>query len=108
MDESHQGQFPVQTGNPFIYDAIVQCMLIWAQYIYKSPCLPSRMEKLEQYNAIPFEKPCLVSMEVTSQSETSVVVDITVRDEQGKTYVNITGLEGTISKQLKRLFSNPR
>jgi acyl transferase domain-containing protein len=108
MDESQQGQFPVQTGNPFIYDAIVQCLLIWAQYFYEAPCLPSRMEKLEQYKAIPFEKPCIVSMEVTSQSETSVVADITVIDEQGQTYVNITGLEGTISKQLKRLFGSPK
>ena len=104
LDESQQGQFPVQTGNPFIYDAIVQCLLIWAQYLYGAPCLPSRMERLEQYKAIPFEKACLVSMEVTAQTETSVVADITVLDEQGQTYVNITSLEGTISKQLKRLF----
>jgi len=106
IDATHQGQFPVQTSNPFIYDAIVQCVLIWAQYIYGAPCLPSRMEKLEQFMAIPFEKPCLVSMVVTSQSETSVVADITVQDEQGQTYAIITGLEGTISKQLKRLFKN--
>jgi NAD(P)-dependent dehydrogenase (short-subunit alcohol dehydrogenase family) len=108
LDESQQGQFPVQTCNPFIYDAIVQCLLIWAQYLYGAPCLPSRMEKLEQYKAIPFEQPCLVSMEVTSQSETSVVADITVLDEQGQTYVNITSLEGTISKQLKRLFGGQK
>ena len=108
IDASRQGQFPVQTGNPFIYDAIVQCLLIWAQYYYGAPCLPSRMDKLEQYKAIPFAKPCLVSMEVTSQSETSVVADITVRDEEGQTYVNITGLEGTISKQLKRLFGSTK
>jgi NAD(P)-dependent dehydrogenase (short-subunit alcohol dehydrogenase family) len=108
VEESRQGQFPVQTGNPFIYDAIVQCLLIWAQYFYEAPCLPSRMEKLEQYKAIPFETPCLVSMLVTSQTETSVVADITVFDEQGQAYVNITGLEGTISKQLKRLFGAPK
>ena len=66
------------------------------------------MEKLEQYRAIPFEKPCLVSMVVTSQSETSVVADISVQDELGEVYVNITGLEGTISKQLKRLFGSTK
>jgi hypothetical protein len=85
----------------------VQSLLIWAQYFYKAPCLPSRMERLEQYKAIPFDQPCLVTMVVTSQSETAVVADITVQSEQGETFVNITGLEGTISKQLQRLFGNP-
>ena len=106
VDPKYQGQFPVQTGNPFIYDAIVQSLLIWAQYFYSAPCLPSRMERLEQYKAIPFDKPCLVTMTVTSQSETSVVADITVQDEQGETFVNITSLEGTISKKLQRLFGS--
>ncbi len=107
VDQKYQGQFPVQTGNPFIYDAIVQSLLIWAQYYYNAPCLPSRMEKLEQYKAIPFNQPCLVTMRVTSQNELSVTADITVQDEFGKVFVNITGLEGTISKQLQRLFGTP-
>ena len=108
VDQKYQGQFPVQTGNPFIYDAIVQSLLIWAQYFYNAPCLPSRMEKLEQYKAIPFDQPCLVSMTVTSQSEVSVTADIQVQDEYGEIYVDIGGLEGTISKHLQQLFSTPR
>ena len=38
-----QGQFPLQTSNPFIYDAIVQSLLIWTQMYYKAPCLPSHL-----------------------------------------------------------------
>ncbi len=102
IDEHQQGQFPVQTANPFIYDAIVQCLLIWAQYSYQAPCLPSRLENLVQYRSIPFGEPCLVTMEVQSQSETSVVGDITVQDPSGQVYVEIKGLEGTISTLLKR------
>jgi hypothetical protein len=102
VDETRQGQFPVQNSNPFIYDAIVQCLLIWAQYYYQAPCLPSRLRKFDQYRPIPFEQPCLVTMEVESQSETSVVGNITVTDPQGEVYVEIAGLEGTISQQLKR------
>jgi NAD(P)-dependent dehydrogenase (short-subunit alcohol dehydrogenase family) len=97
-----QGQFPVITGNPFIYDAIVQGVLIWAQYVYNAPCLPSRVDKFEQFKAIPFGRPVIVDMQVVTQSETSVVTNVTVQDESGAVCVLITNLEGTISSQLGR------
>ncbi len=103
LDPAFQGQFPVQTTNPYIYDAIVQCLLIWAQRYYQAPCLPSSLTKLEQFKAIPFETPCLVAMLVKSHNETSVVADITVCDPQGNVYVIITGLVGTISQHLKQV-----
>jgi NAD(P)-dependent dehydrogenase (short-subunit alcohol dehydrogenase family) len=102
MEDSIQGQFPVYTANPFIYDAIVQCLLIWAQYFYQAPCLPSSLRKLEQFKPIPFGVPCTVSMAVESQSSTSVVGNILVQDDQGSTYVRLDGLEGTISPYLNR------
>ncbi len=80
IEDKLQGQFPVQTGNPFIYDAIVQSLLIWAQYFYQAPCLPSYMQKLEQYMAIPFGVPVTVSMEVQSQTDTAVVANLTVQN----------------------------
>lgn len=97
-----QGQFPVYTSNPFIYDAIVQCLLIWAQYFYQAPCLPSSLRKLEQFKPIPFGEPCTVSMDVESQSDTSVVGNITVTDPAGNIYVRLDGLQGTISPYLNR------
>jgi len=97
-----QGQFPVITGNPFVYDAIVQGVLIWAQYVYHAPCLPSRVDKFEQFKAVPFETPVIVDMQVVSQSETSVVTNVTVQDDTGAVCVRITNLEGTISPQLNR------
>jgi hypothetical protein len=100
ISDKLQGQFPVQTGNPFIYDAIVQSLLIWSQYFYQAPCLPSYMEKLEQYCAIPFGTPVFVTLEVQSQSESAVVGNLLVQDEDGKPYVRITGLQGTISQRL--------
>lgn len=102
VEDRIQGQFPVYTSNPFIYDAIVQSVLIWAQYYYQAPCLPSSLRKLEQFKPIPFGVPCTVSMEVESQSETSVVGNITVTDAAGETYVRLDGLLGTISPYLNR------
>ena len=97
-----QGQFPVITGNPFVYDTIVQGVLIWAQYVYHAPCLPSRVDKFEQFKAIPFGRPVFVDMQVVTQSETSVVTNVTVQDESGEVCVQITNLEGTISPLLNR------
>ncbi len=103
VDESLQGQFPVQNkNNPYIYDAIVQILLIWTQMYYNAPCLPSSLVKMEQYRNIPFAEPCLVTMEIQSSSDTAVVGNITAQDPEGKVYVRFTELEGTISPLLKR------
>jgi NAD(P)-dependent dehydrogenase (short-subunit alcohol dehydrogenase family) len=102
LEDRIQGQFPAYTANPFIYDAIVQCVLIWAQYFYQAPCLPSSLRRLEQFKPIPFGVPCQVTMEVESQSETSVVGNILVQDAQGHTYIRLDGLQGTISPHLNR------
>jgi NAD(P)-dependent dehydrogenase (short-subunit alcohol dehydrogenase family) len=103
ISQKLQGQFPVQTGNPFIYDAIVQSLLIWSQVFYQSPCLPSYMERLEQYKAIPFDEPIFVSLEVQSQTESAVVGNLLVQDASGQTYVRIIGLQGTISQRLNQI-----
>lgn len=105
VDESRQGQFPVQTSNPFIYDAIVQCLLIWSQHYYQAPCLPSRLARLEQYRSIPFDTPFLVNMEIVSQTENAVVADILVQDLVGSPYVKFFSLEGTISRHLSQVMA---
>jgi hypothetical protein len=97
-----QGQFPLQTYNPFVYDAIVQSLLIWAQRYYQAPCLPSHLVKLEQFRAIPFGALSLVDMKIVSHNQTSVVADIIVTDTQGAVLAKFTALQGTISPALKR------
>jgi hypothetical protein len=98
-----QGQFPMQTTNPFIYDAIVQSLLIWSQEYYDAPCLPSQLDRLEHYKAIPFNRDCLVDMQIVSHSGIHVVADIWVTDAKGNVYVVFHNLEGTISPMLRRL-----
>jgi hypothetical protein len=97
-----QGQFPLQTYNPFVYDAIVQSLLIWAQRYYQAPCLPSHLTRLEQFRAIPFGELSLVDMKIVSHNQTSVVADIIVTEPQGAVLAKFTSLQGTISPALKR------
>jgi len=102
MEDRIQGQFPAYTANPFIYDAIVQCVLIWAQYFYDAPCLPSSLRRLDQYMPIPFGVPCTVTMEVETQTSSAVLANILVQDDQGRAYMRLDGLQGTISTHLNR------
>lgn len=103
VEDRIQGQFPVQNrSNPYIYDAIVQILLIWTQVYHKAPCLPSSLETLEQFRNIPFDQPCLVTMQIRSNSETSVVGDILAQSETGEVYVRFKELQGTISPMLNR------
>jgi len=102
VDEKKQGQFPVQTSNPYINDAIIQSVLVWSQHIHKAPCLPAGLQKLEQYKPIPFGETCYATMEIRSQSEYSVLASVRVQDREGRTYLRIDGMQGTISPQLNR------
>lgn len=102
MDTQLQGQFPARTTNPFITDAIVQSLLIWTQSFNDAPCLPSRLHHWDQYRMIPFGVPAWAILTVTFHNDYAVTADILVQDEDGNEYFQFKGLEGTISKNLKR------
>ena len=97
-----QGQFQARNANPFINDAVVQCLLIWTQKMLQAPCLPSRAEALEQFLPLNFDEAYFVELKIRSQSQSAVVGDITVSDWNKRICLRIMGLEGTISRQLGR------
>ena len=103
IPSDQQGQFPVFSYNSFVYDAIVQSLLIWSQHNYQAPCLPSSLIKLEQFQPVPFDLKCLVDLKIISHNQTTAVVDIIVTNTQGEVLTTVTGLQGTISPALKRL-----
>ncbi len=106
LEEHRQGQFPVQRINPFLYDAVVQSLLIWTQMILQAPCLPSRLEKLELYQPLDFDRRYRAHMTIRSRTETTVTGDITVQDGDGNVCVRFIGLEGTISKRLNLILAD--
>ncbi|MBI9049269.1 MAG: SDR family NAD(P)-dependent oxidoreductase [Anaerolineaceae bacterium] len=107
VDLATQGQFPVRTNNPYFNDVVVQSILVWTQLKMGSPCLPASLEAFDYYECLAFGQQYEVSMKVRSVSDTSIIGDIEVYDVQGKIYQRLTGLCGTISPQLKRLFAPP-
>jgi NAD(P)-dependent dehydrogenase (short-subunit alcohol dehydrogenase family) len=103
----NQGQFPVRSNNPYFNDVVVQSILVWTQLKMDSPCLPASLETFEYYGNLEFGKTYEVRMKIRSVSDSSIVGDLEVCDEQGNLYQRLIGLCGTISPQLKRLFTPP-
>ena len=91
-----QGQFPVQTFNPFIVDVQVHSFWLWLQHNYQEICLPSEIISYEQFIFIPFDKTFYVSCEIKSKTKTAVVADVIAHDENGKVYSRMTKAKGTI------------
>jgi NAD(P)-dependent dehydrogenase (short-subunit alcohol dehydrogenase family) len=106
VSETDQGQFPIQSFNPFLADVQFQSMVIWARLFYGAGSLPLRAQSGEHYRVpAPGEK-FYVSLEVRSHSETSLVADIIAHNAAGEIYTRVDGAEVTISVQLNRLFTS--
>jgi hypothetical protein len=105
VSESAQGQFPIQSFNPFLADVQFQSMVIWARLFYGAGSLPLRAQMGEQYHSPTPGTKFYVSMEVCSHSETNLVANIIAHDANGEIYTRVNGAEVTISAQLNRLFA---
>ena len=105
VSDAAQGQFPVQSFNPFLADVQFQSMVIWARLFYGAGSLPLRAQSGEHYRVpVPGEQ-FYVSLEVHSHSASNLVADIIAHDAAGEIYTRVDGAEVTISTQLNRLFT---
>ncbi len=96
LEERQQGQFPLQTFNPYIGDVQSHSIWLWLQHFHHSVCLPEGIAKFEQFAEVPFSKPFYLSMEVKSKTKTTVVADIITHNQQGKIYSYMEGAKATI------------
>lgn len=105
VSDAAQGQFAVQSFNPFLADVQFQSMVIWARRFYNAGSLPLRAQAGTYYGSPYAGAPFYVSLEVRSHSESGLVADIIAHDSDGKIYTRVDGAEVTISEQLNRLFT---
>ncbi len=105
MAPSQQGQFRVQTFNPFIADGQYQSMVIWARHFHDAGSLPLLTKRGEQFRPIPFGRTTYVSMEVKESTDSKLVADIFTHDADGRIYSRVLGAEVTVSKKLNKLFA---
>lgn len=91
-----QGQFPVQTYNPYIGDVQIHSLWLWTQYLHQQICLPSGIISYEQYAPIAFGETFYVSCEIKSKTDTAVVADVIAHNKKGQIYSQMMGAKGTI------------
>ncbi len=103
-----QGQFPVQTFNPYLADAQLQSLLIWAQHTVGYGGLPLRIERGEKYLPVEFGEVTYTTLQVRSRSEHVLVADVNVHNEQGRLSSRVIGAEITLSPRLIELFKQNR
>ncbi|WP_414550487.1 SDR family NAD(P)-dependent oxidoreductase [Anabaena sp. CCY 0017] len=96
IPETQQGQFPVQTFNPYIADVQVHSLWIWSQHFHQLGCLPSEIHNFEQFADLPFGKKLYISCQVKSKTESAVVADVITHDIHGKIYSRMMGARGII------------
>lgn len=95
-EASHQGQFPVQTLNPYIADVEIQSTWLWLQHFHQCGCLPSEIREFHQFEPVPFDTDLWVSMQLKARTQTAVVVDIITHDRQGKIYSRMLEARATV------------
>ncbi len=93
---NQQGQFRVQTLNPYIADVQVHSLWIWTQHFHQVGCLPSEIENFEQFAPVPFGELFYVTCEIKSKTESSVVADVITHNQKGQVYNRMKGAKGTI------------
>jgi acyl transferase domain-containing protein len=96
LSDKQQGQFQVKITNPYIADVQIHAHWIWSQYFYQQGCLPSEIERYEQFAPTPFNQTIYISAEVKSKTESALVLDVIAHDQDGMIYNRMIGAKGTL------------
>ncbi len=104
VDWTKQGQFPVQTFNPYVVDVQLQSLLVWSRQYLGHSGLPLRIQSGVQYRPLDFEETTYVTMEVRSQTQRNLVADVTIQLSDGSIAADVRGAEITLSERLNALF----
>ncbi len=103
LTEQQQGQFPVQTLNPYLFDLFFQSMVIWVGRLKESGSLPLKCQRGELFRQPALGEPFYMSTIVQHSTDLSLSTDIIAHDVNGQIYIRLTGANVTISKNLYQL-----
>ena len=108
LSRDMQGQFPVQTFNPFAVDVQLQSLLVWAHRYVGHAGLPLQIKGGIIYQPIRFGMVTYATMQVRSCTARSLVADVSTVDETGRLCMEVRGAEITLSERLNQLFTQNR
>jgi NAD(P)-dependent dehydrogenase (short-subunit alcohol dehydrogenase family) len=96
LSEQRQGQFQIQTVNPYIVDLSMHPLWIWTQHYHQKACLPAEVQKFEQFAITPADEPFYISTELKSLTKTSVTANFIIHNEQGLIQSRMIGAKATL------------
>lgn len=104
IPQRRQGQFSARFHNPFVVDVMLQGMLIWSNRFCHKGCLPTKIQRFEQFAPMPFDETFYVRLQVRSCSANSMTVDIVAQAADGQVLCRLQSLQGTLSEHLRQKF----
>jgi Polyketide synthase dehydratase len=104
IEPKKQGQFPIQTFNPYTADMLFQCLLVWVRHFYQSGSLPLQVNQIQHFKSIPCDRTFYVSLVIQSRNDNQVIANAIAFDKQGEVYLQIDQMQVTISSRLNSLF----
>jgi NAD(P)-dependent dehydrogenase (short-subunit alcohol dehydrogenase family) len=104
LADSDQGQFPVQSFNPYTCDVCIQCLLVWLRQVHQVAALPLEIQQITQFQPLDFDCRFQVLLEIQQKTETDVVANMTVFGDRHQIYLRISAVKMTISERLNQLF----
>ncbi|AOY80151.1 SDR family NAD(P)-dependent oxidoreductase [Moorena producens JHB] len=96
ISDRQQGQFPIQTYNPYIADIQTHPTGILIYVFHQDELLPCQGTKIEQFAMIPPGETFYVSTELKYKINNNVQVDIIAHNREGQIYSRWLGWKGTI------------
>jgi hypothetical protein len=100
-----QGQFRAGSVNPYVADALLQALVVWARRNHGAASLPLCTASADLYRPLEFDRPYVVSVAVREQSSHRVVADLTATADD-RVHLQLTRAEVVMSPTLAPLFES--
>lgn len=107
VDDAAQGQYRVNSFNPYLGDVCIQAPLVWLMLKTDKAGLPSHIGRIEQFAPLDFAEPFYLSMQIGAHSHATLAVDIAAHDAAGNIYSRFSDVQFTVSGRMRQLFCGP-
>lgn len=104
LTRPHQGQFLIQSLNPYTLDAFFQALLVWVRKRRDTGSLPAQFSSLKQIKPLLFNQPFEIVLEIVAEDDTTVTASATARTVTGEVCVQVEAMQVVKSDRLKQLF----
>lgn len=104
IPEAQQGQFYVNTLNPYTTDVLIQSVLVWVRQMHQPSALPIEIQQITQFKAIPFDRPFQAVLEIQMATDSTIVASITAYDADSEILMRLSGMKYVMMPQLVEQF----